>query len=199
MKLFFLTVSLVLSTGIASANCDSFFQDAQGASGSAIPKLDQYGRISSIVMYGEEAFIAPSRSLISSARTGAELRAKRAFVEWFSGENFSAETEAKKMVEVIQLTNERGQSEALAAEISMTLESMQTNTGATISGIVKLDECVDTEQQFIVVEMGWKPDFSNTTKIIEGKSDLSVGNGPVRSDINPATSYRIRSKIKDEF
>jgi hypothetical protein len=47
-----------------------------------------------------------------------------------------------------------------ALELSSTLNVMRQNSEATLSGIAKLDECVDTEGKYLLVQLGWKPALS---------------------------------------
>ena len=40
------------------------------------------------------------------------------------------------------------------------LQVMKSNTSTVQSGIIKLDECVDTEGKYVLVALGWKPRLS---------------------------------------
>jgi hypothetical protein len=151
-------IAILTSTGAwANEDCAAFEAAMQGPVGSVIPRLDSSNRLVSLVVYGESTFISAKRSLIGQARATAELNAKRSFSEWISGENFSAEEQSQQLVETIELTNQDGQTAALATEISQHLNSMRSDTSAAIQGLVKLDECVNVEEQYIVVEYGWSP------------------------------------------
>lgn len=214
---------------VAHADCAAFTANAQAAPGGAVPRLDADGKLVSIVVYGEGTFLAPTRSLIGKARSRAEMDAKRAFVEWIEGDNFSAEEETQEMMETVRVTNQEGETAGLAQEISTSLEAMRSNTGATISGLAKLDECVDTNEKFVMVELGWKPEFSTAARdaaaTLPGSASApaaSVGTtmpGPAasadtatpapatsgsldlikKSTIDPVEGYRIKSPLKDQF
>lgn len=214
---------------VAQADCTEFAANAQSAPGGAVPRLDANGKLVSIVVYGEGSFLAPTRSLIGKARSRAEMDAKRAFVEWIEGDNFSAEEETQEMMEVVKVTNQEGETAGLAQEISTSIEAMRSNTGATISGLAKLDECVDTNEKFVMVELGWKPEFSTAARdaaaTMQGGASApaaSVGTTmPVpaasadtatpaqassdpldmikKSTITPVEGYRIKSPLKDQF
>ena len=89
---------------------------------------------------------------------------------------------------------------------------MRSNTSAVLSGLVKLDECVDTEQKFILVELGWKPSLSaaaaDTKSTINsevargqdgGKSSSGSAVSQSPSQITPSSGYRKKSSMKDDF
>lgn len=186
----------------AIANCEEFEADMRGPIGSAIPRIDENGKLLSIVVYGEGTFIAPKRSLISQARVGAELSAKRAFSEWISGANFSAAQEAQQFVEVVELTNQAGETAALAQEITTQLQIMRSDTNSVIDGLVKFDECVDTVQNFILVGMGWSPRITSSVSATSPSSASSSNeghSGSVITNIVPSEGYRITSPLKDQF
>lgn len=109
-------------------------------------------------MYGESSFITPKRSLIANARRKAELDARRAFAEFLKSD-FDSKTVSANLVETASLTDDSG-STGSALELSSTLNVMRQNTQATLSGIAKLDECVDTEGKYLLVQLGWKPALS---------------------------------------
>jgi len=134
------------------------------------------------VMYGEGTFLAPKRSLIAEARRKAELRAKRAFSEWMQ-QDLKSESAYADMMETVERTNQDGMTEGTATEISQSIDMMRTNTSAVLSGIVKLDECLDTEQKFILVEMGWKPSLSEAAGSAKAKitGEVKRGNTPANS------------------
>lgn len=161
---------LLLFVSKAHADCLEFESEMKGPVGTVLPRFDQGGSLISIVMYGEATFVSPSRSLISNARTAAELSAKRSFSAWISGENFSAEQQASQLLEVAELTNQSGQTTALAQELTTQLQTMRLDTSATINGLIKIDECVDTEQRYLMVEYGWSPATNyasaNTTTVL---------------------------------
>ena len=60
---------------------------------------------------------------------------------------------AKDLVETSQTTNQDGQTVGNATELSSTLTQMRYNASATLTGIVKLDECVDVDQKYVLVTL----------------------------------------------
>lgn len=109
-------------------------------------------------MYGESSFITPKRSLIANARRKAELDARRAFAEFLKSD-FDSKTVSANLVETASLTDDSGTTGS-ALELSSTLNVMRQNSEATLSGIAKLDECVDIEGKYLLVQLGWKPALS---------------------------------------
>ena len=76
----------------------------------------------------------------------------------------------------------------------------------SLEGLVKLDECVDTEDLYILVELGWKPELSKAAKCVqddnesECKAEQNVSNSAAgKSKIKPAEGYRKKSPLKDDF
>ena len=157
----FLTLCLLLATQNETyASCAQFEAEAEAVSG-VVPKFDENGKLRAIVTYGEATFLTPKRSLISSARQKAELNAKKAFSAWME-ESLSSESVVADMVETAQATNQDGETVGYAKELETQVNVMRSNTSAVLSGLVKLDECVDTEQKYILVELGWKPSLSSS-------------------------------------
>lgn len=148
----------LIAPSIGFASCSEFEQEAEAFSG-VVPRLDENGRITAYLMYGESSFIAPKRSLVSNARRQAEMNAKQAFTEFLESD-FSAQSVAQKMVNQIELTDQDGNTAGLAEEISSSLNTMKSSSSATLSGIVKLDECVDIDGKYVLVALGWKPGMS---------------------------------------
>ena len=184
-----------------AAECSDYLAEAELIEG-AVPKLTEDGRIRAIVVYGEASFLAPKSSLISKARTTAELKAKRAFSEWLRSD-VAASTKASLALEQTETTNEQGQTEGLATELTSVIETMGANSDATIEGLTKLDECVDIEQRVLYVQMGWRPDLARAARSV---SDGSAVNGASAandtrppSKIKEAEGYRKRSDLKDAF
>ena len=190
------------------ANCAEFEQEADAIEG-AVPNFNGDGTLRSISVYADSTFLASKRSLIGSARRKAELKAKRAFSEWMK-ENLESETLATDMMESKQVTAE-GNTTGSVTELETQINVMRSNTAGVLSGLVKLDECVDTEQKFIIVQLGWKPSFSEAaadtrqkinSEVERGDSD-SVASGGERSrntsKITPSKGYRKKSRMKDDF
>jgi hypothetical protein len=91
---------------------------------------------------------------------------------------------------------------------------MRQNSSATLAGIVKLDECVDTEEKFILVKMGWKPetskaaanarniinnDISNSSNGQSSGNNSSGDKARVSSKLQPVEGYRKKSSLADDF
>ena len=86
-------------------------------------------------------------------------------------------------------------------------QSVQFCTGFQ-SGLVKLDECVDTDGKYLLVEFGWKPAFSDAaagaaTKMAQGAAASQGQQGAAsksnKSAVKPAKGYRKKSSLKDDF
>lgn len=199
----------------AIASCEAFLGDMKAAPNGAAPKLDENGDLVSIVMYGEASFLAPKRSLIGKARNIADMAAKRAFVEWINQEDFSAEEEMSSMSETVEVTNQDGKTVGINEDITSYLEAMRSDTSGTIGALAKLDECVDTTENFVIVEFGWKPEFSTAAQAASTTMDLQSGTKPLsepteaqeddslnllsKTDIIKSDGYRVTSPLKDEF
>ena len=153
---FTLALGFFNSLAVASS-CAEFEADAE-AFGGVVPRFDENGKVRAILMYGESSFIAPKRSLIANARRKAELDARRAFAEFLKSD-FDSKTVSANLVETASLTDDSGTTGS-ALELSSTLNVMRQNSEATLSGIAKLDECVDTEGKYLLVQLGWKPALS---------------------------------------
>jgi len=73
--------------------------------------------------------------------------------------------------------------------------------------VVKLDECVDTEGNFVLVRMGWKPEMSEAAADARAtiNSEIARGEaGETASDedsdkIKEAEGYRKKSSLADDF
>lgn len=210
-KQVFLGALLIGLSGITyGAGCDQFMAEAEAVEG-VVPKLNDDGSIRAFVMYGEDSFVAPKRSLITKARRKAEVRAKRAFSEWME-QNLESESLYNDMMETVEETDSNGMSSGTATEISQSIDVMRTNTKAVLSGIIKLDECLDTQQRFVLVEMGWKPSLSEAaadtkskinSEVARGNANAPSGSGskssPAKSAIAPQNDYRKKSSLKDAF
>ena len=186
----------------AFADCSAFEAEAQVFDG-VVPKFNEDGSLRAMLMYGEGTFMVPKRSLINDARRQAQMRATRNFSEFLES-NFNAEEVRQKMINQIEATDHNGNTAGLAEEISSSLESMQSNTSATLSGLVKLDECVDTEGKYVMVAMGWKPEYSEAASQAAaqaaGESAGQEGDGTVPvGQITKAKGHRKKSKLADDF
>ena len=146
---------------LGNANgCQKYEAEALAISG-VVPKFNDDGSVRSILLHGEATFLVNKRSLINAARTKAELSAKQHFSS-FLNESVSAAQKASSLLEQAELTDQSGNIEGKALELTTVVESMRSDTSAVMKGIVKLDECVNAEEKYVLVTLGWKP-----TTIIE--------------------------------
>ena len=173
-----------LPTQAISAGCEAYEVEAEAVSG-IIPKFNEDGTVRAIIAHGEATFLTAKRSLINSARQKAELNAKRAFSN-FLDESVSAQTKVASMLEQAEKTDEKGNTEGYALELNTIVETMTSDTNAILNGIVKLDECVDTEGKYILVTLGWKPVTSN-------KPAVAVSN--ISSDLEPKEQRAVTTEI----
>ena len=197
-------LALVLTSGASAiaiaGDCSEYLREAELIEG-AVPRLGEYGQIVAVVVYGEAYFLAPKPSLIGKARTTAELKAKRAFSDWLRSD-VAASNKASSALEQTETTNQKGETEGLATELTTIIETMSSNTESTIEGLTKLDECVDTDQQVIYVQMGWRTDLARAAKSVSDGSAVDVQPvTPARaaSKIKEAQGYRTRTNLKDSF
>jgi len=184
-----MTVSLIIimwltGTVAISSTCDEFEKDAEAFSG-VVPRFDENGKVRAMLMYGESSFIAAKRSLIADARRRAELDARRAFAEFLKS-GFDADTVSKNLVETQSLTDSDGTVGA-AEELTSTLNVMRQNSQATLSGIVKLDECVDVEEKYLLVQLGWKPTLSESAANASQAINKIADNQKTKSNLNNKT------------
>ena len=160
--IFSLVVGVILFSTLpvyAENACTEMEAEAEAIEG-VVPKFDENGNFKSISMYADASFIAPKRSLISAARKQAELKAKRDFSN-FIKEKVAAGTLSEYMMETKSVTNNKGETSGSAEEINRIVDTISSNTESVLSGIIKLDECVNVQQKYILVRMGWKPMLSN--------------------------------------
>lgn len=198
-----LTVAALLAavcafgSGEARADCTAFQAEAEAVSG-IVPKFDEQGRLRSLLAFGSSSFIAPKQSLIDKARDLAELKAKRGFSEWLS-QTVSSSTAVAEMVEIAETTTQTGDTQGVATELTKQLTAMASNTQATLKGLVKLDECVDTAKAVVMVQLGWRADLQKAAEGggLDGQAEVEPA--PETSKINPATGYRVKSPLKDGF
>lgn len=194
-------LALVHGTALVSsparADCSAFRAEAEAVSG-IVPKFDDKGQLHALLSFGTATFIAPKQSLIDKARTAAELKAKRAFAEWLSQavKSSSALTET---LETNEETNQLGDTKALAKELTKQVEAMASNTEATLQGLVKLDECVDTAANVVMVELGWRADLQRAAEQGLSGTKAATGVEAPNSKVNPADGYRLKSPLKDNF
>ena len=181
-----------------------------------VPKWNDDNTIRAFVIYGEGTFLVPKRSLINKARRNAEKKANRAFAEWMK-QSLESETVIADMLEQDEVTDEQGNTSGKARELTSQIDVMRTNTKAVLSGIIKLDECLDTEERVIYVELGWKPTLSEaagdaaatikketergeaSTSNDDDTASAESGESTKGSKSKKAKGYRKKSKAKDNF
>jgi len=191
----------VSSVSYAGA-CDAMEAEISAISG-AVPKFDENGELHSISMYADATFIAPKRSLIRTARDEAELRAKSELAKFFE-DAVARDTLAESLTEQAEKTDGAGNTEAVALELKRASDIISSSTSAVISGIVKLDECVDTEGKFLIVRMGWKPEYASIAQeaqaITAGDKDAKASaKEREKQKIKEAKGYRKKSDLADDF
>ncbi|PNU18536.1 hypothetical protein C2E25_17155 [Geothermobacter hydrogeniphilus] len=142
----------------ADNGCRKMEREA-GAIEGIVPRIGKNGKIESLSMYGEASFLSAKRSLISAARKQAELKAKREFAN-FLKEKLAAGTLSNYLMETATLTDQSGETSGYAAEVNQLVDTISSQTQAVISGVIKLDECVNVDGKYILVRMGWKPSLS---------------------------------------
>lgn len=206
-----LGVMCLISVNVA-ADCSQFEADAEAYEG-VVPKFNGDGSLRALLMYGEGTFLFPKRSLIAEARRKAELTARRSYAEFLKSD-FDAETVAVDLLETEQVTDENGNTAGIAKELASTLNVMRQNTSATLSGIVKLDECVSQEGKYVLVQLGWKPstsaaaaDAKHTMNVDIARGDQGDQSGQNSSSakakptstLKPAEGYRKKSSLADDF
>jgi len=157
-KLLTFSLAVILLSGATAyaGSCDDYIKEAEAIEG-AVPKFDKSGKLRAIFVYGEGSFLTAKRSLVSKARRKAELKAKRAFSEWMK-ESFKSETLATDMMEQEEVTDQDGNTQGKVSELETQINIMRTS--AVLSGLVKLDECVDPDEKVVLVQLGWKPSMS---------------------------------------
>ena len=153
----FISIGALLSINAHAGVCDDYLAEANAISG-VVPRMEN-GQLKSLSMYGVQSFFAPKNSLINKARRQAELKAKRNFSEWIK-EKVTANTLNEVLAETAEKTSADGTTEGYAEEISKYSDQISSDTSSVLSGIIKLDECVDKTDKTIYVRMGWKPSLS---------------------------------------
>lgn len=187
---FFVFVLAFLSLALsqqAIASCSQFEAEAEAFEG-VVPRFNEDGSLKALLMYGEATFLVPKRSLISTARREAEMQARRAYSEFIQS-NFSAETELKNIQQEYSKTDSQGMTQGQVEELKGSLQLMKSNTSTVQSGIIKLDECVDTEGKYMLVALGWKPRLSAAAADVN-----STVLGEITRGIKPKPAQKPSSK-----
>jgi len=200
--------AICVSSVNVTADCTQFEAEAEAYEG-VVPKFDN-GKLRALLMYGEGNFLVPKRSLIAEARRKAELTARRAYAEFLKSD-FDASTVAADLMESEQNTDQDGNTSGNVRELASTLNVMRQNTQATLSGIVKLDECVSTEGKYVLVQLGWKPATSaaaadakqtmnaDIARGDQSSQDPSAAKTKSTSSATTAKGYRKKSSMADDF
>lgn len=180
-RILFLIICLLFPSIVIANGCDEYEAEALAISG-VVPRFNEDGSVRSILMHGEATFLTNKRSLINAARTKAELSAKQALSS-FLNESVSAAQKATSLLEQAEITDQDGNTEGKALELATVVEGMQSNTSAVMKGIVKLDECVDVDENYVLVTLGWKPETKRTSNTPSSKTNDSqnLNNGSVQA------------------
>ena len=155
------------------ASCDEYLREAEAVEG-VVPRFNEDGTVRAFVIFGEGTFLTSKRSLISKARRKAELRAKRSFAEWMK-QDLQSESVVTEMMEQEESTDEQGNTSGKVKELEAQIDIMRSSTNAVLSGIVKLDECVDKTEKFVLVTLGWKPNLSRAAARAKTSSEDKPG------------------------
>lgn len=191
-------------TGLVAGQCDEYLAEANAISG-VVPKIVE-GKLKSLSMYSEKSFIAPKGSLINKARRQAEMSAKRDFSSWIK-ENVAANTLNEELMEAVEKTNSDGTTQGTAEEITRYSDLISNSTSSVLSGIIKLDECLDPSAKTIYVRMGWKPELSEMAADTRANIDNSIERGE-RGEVRGGSSvnkvearkgHRVKSQYADDF
>ena len=77
-------------------------------------------------------------------------------------------------------------------ELKGSLQVMKSNTSTVQSGIIKLDECVDTEGKYVLVALGWKPRLSAAAADVNSTvlGDVKRGSKPNRLKSHPRSGVK---------
>jgi len=206
LKVSFLILCSTIFPAQLLADCAQMEMESAAGVGIHV-RLSETGNVEAIFATGEGNFLAPKRSLIKKARTAATLDAKRAFSTWLE-EAVAGGTAASSILEQVETTDQDGMTSGTAEEINQIGETMASATANVLNGLVKLDECVDTNEKYILVELGWKPELSNASR---DASHTLTGTNPDKNEdtltddvnstsmIKPSEGYRKKSKLKDDF
>ena len=203
-----LAVFAVSGTAIAGS-CDDYLKD-NGATSGVVPNFTEDGKIRSFSIFAEQYFLAPKRSLINKARRQAEMKGKRDFSEWIKTK-IQAGTLNEELLEQTEKTTADGKMSGSVEEVTKYADVIGAQTDSVLSGIIKLDECMDPEEKAIMVRMGWKASLSEAAADTRATIDNSVargesgqtseGSAPSSSGakVKNSTGYRAKSKYADDF
>ncbi|PLY02717.1 MAG: hypothetical protein C0624_07820 [Desulfuromonas sp.] len=197
---------LLIPVSDCFANCDQMIAESEAIEG-VVPRLNDDGSLRSLSMYGISSFLAPKPSLVSAARKQAEMKGKRDFAN-FMEEQIKAGTLSDYLMETKTVTDESGQMSGSAEEINRVVDQIQSNAQAVLSGVIKLDECMDPAQKIVIVRMGWKPELSEMAadtrqkineEVARGKQGSSSSGGSGKTAAPSSSGYRKKSSMADDF
>ena len=203
-----LAVFAVSGTAMAGS-CDDYLKD-NGATSGVVPNFTEDGKIRSFSIFAEQSFLVPKRSLINKARRQAEMKGKRDFSEWIKTK-IQAGTLNEELLEQTEKTTADGKMSGSVEEVTKYADVIGAQTDSVLSGIIKLDECMDPEEKAIMVRMGWKASLSEAAADTRATIDNSVargesgqtseGSAPSSSGakVKNSTGYRAKSKYADDF
>lgn len=169
-----LLFSTLFVTSTLAGQCEDYIKEANAASG-VVPNIVD-GKLKSLSIYATKSFMAPKGSLIDKARRQAEMSAKRDFSSWIK-EKVSAKTLNEELMEAVEKTNSDGSSQGTAEEITRYSDQISNSTSSVLSGIIKLDECVDTAGKTVYVRIGWKAELSAMAADTRASMDNSIKRG----------------------
>ena len=89
-----------------------------------------------------------------------------------------------EMMEQEESTDETGNTSGKVKELATQIDVMRSSSDAVLSGIVKLDECVDTTEKYVLVTLGWKPDLSKAA----AKAKASAKNTKAINESKPSNT-----------
>ncbi|TXL17120.1 hypothetical protein BMR06_15180 [Methylococcaceae bacterium HT5] len=139
------------------------------------------------------------------------MKGKRDFSEWIKTK-VKAGTLNEELMESVEKTSGDGSTEGYAEEITKYADFIGAETESVLSGIIKLDECMDPDGKTIMVRMGWKDSLSEAAADTRATIDNSVARGESgqRSEgassssasgtkIKKSEGYRSKTKYADDF
>lgn len=163
-------VSLLSLWGSVSfATCD----DIGGLEG-AEPKLDQSGRLESIVAFGSHSVPVNKSSLVAPAIRSASLKAQRSMAE-FIKTKLSAETINEERIKTQELTSiADGTTTGVVEENRSSVDRIKASVDEVLTGIVKLKDCYDPVNKVVRVKVGWKNKFSKAAAQMRNDMDAAL-------------------------
>lgn len=205
-----LALALCAASSVAYAGaCDQYLQD-NGTTSGVIPNFNEDGTMRSLSLFAEQTFLVPKRSLVNKARTMAQNKASREFSTWIK-QSVESNTLQAELMEQAETTTSDGVTSGQVEEITKFADVISSNTSSVLSGIIKLDECMDPEQKVIMVRMGWKASLSEAAadaratidnNVARGESGASTSESSATSasqQVQGSEGYRAKSSLADKF